>query len=152
MAFNATAAETVSVSGKFVLGKTDKKIDITKAKGTISKRPVYPRMSYPANFRQILARARKQLAQFMEKNCGLVYPQAKCKCKSKVMPQIKRGMIQPGNLKFSQQVEKIKQLVGKKKISTKLMIEKDIKTLYQDHPFYRPEDKTMIVKKVLAKP
>jgi RNA polymerase sigma factor (sigma-70 family) len=53
-----------------------------------------------ANYRQRLARARKDLFTFMRGNCGLVDPARPCRCARKTNVAIEAGMVHPGRLRF----------------------------------------------------
>lgn len=55
----------------------------------------------PANFRQVLARTRKDLYSFMHGRCGLVNPQKPCRCPRKTRDLLKRGQVDPANLQFT---------------------------------------------------
>ncbi|OYW75994.1 MAG: hypothetical protein B7Z37_10650 [Verrucomicrobia bacterium 12-59-8] len=55
----------------------------------------------PANFRQLLSRARKDLYQFMNDKCGLVNTANPCRCARKARGFIREGWLDPANLQFS---------------------------------------------------
>jgi RNA polymerase sigma factor (sigma-70 family) len=55
----------------------------------------------PANFRQLLARARLDLYQFMNDKCGLVNTANPCRCARKAAGFMRRGWLDPANLQFS---------------------------------------------------
>ena len=54
----------------------------------------------PAAFRKRLARARTRIRGFMESTCGLVNPNAFCRCSRRVAPAIALGRINPGRPAF----------------------------------------------------
>ena len=61
----------------------------------------------PANFRQQLSRARKQLSNYMNEKCGLMNKDNPCSCARKTKALMKAGYIDPLNLQFyKRQVEK----------------------------------------------
>jgi RNA polymerase sigma factor (sigma-70 family) len=53
------------------------------------------------NFRQLLARARAKLSGFMRGRCGLVDPQAPCRCASKTQAFIRDGIVDPKRIQFA---------------------------------------------------
>ncbi len=53
------------------------------------------------NFRQRLARARTQLASFMQNKCGLVDPKNSCRCSLKTKAFVSDGIVDPENLQFT---------------------------------------------------
>ena len=54
----------------------------------------------PANFRQMLSRARKELYGFMERQCGLVNESNPCRCVRKTPGFIANGWVRPAQLQF----------------------------------------------------
>ncbi len=55
-----------------------------------------------ANFRQKLSRARRDLHQFMNDQCGLVNGANPCRCAKKTQAFMKAGYVDPNNLLFAQ--------------------------------------------------
>ena len=55
----------------------------------------------PANFRQRLSRARREVLEFTSKNCGLSNPEAACHCRKRIEPALAKNRIRPGSLVFS---------------------------------------------------
>lgn len=55
----------------------------------------------PANFRQLLCRARQDLYQFMNGKCGLVNPANPCRCARKASGFMQRGWLDPTQLQFT---------------------------------------------------
>jgi RNA polymerase sigma factor (sigma-70 family) len=53
------------------------------------------------NFRQLLARARHDLYQFMHEKCGLVNPMNPCRCAKKAGAFMQRGWLDPKKRQFS---------------------------------------------------
>ncbi|WP_395740401.1 RNA polymerase sigma factor [Prosthecobacter sp.] len=54
----------------------------------------------PANFRQLLSRARQDLYQFMNDRCGLVNTANPCRCARKTQGFMRAGWLDPANLQF----------------------------------------------------
>lgn len=55
----------------------------------------------PANFRQLLSRARQDLYQFMNDKCGLVNTANPCRCAKKARGFMREGWLDAANLEFS---------------------------------------------------
>ncbi len=55
----------------------------------------------PDGYRQRLARARSQLASFMQEKCGLVDPANSCRCSRKTKAFIRDGIVDPDNHQFT---------------------------------------------------
>ena len=55
----------------------------------------------PANFRQLLSRARQDLYQFMHDKCGLVNSANPCRCTRKASGFMRAGWLDPANLQFT---------------------------------------------------
>ncbi|TDU80749.1 RNA polymerase ECF family sigma subunit [Prosthecobacter fusiformis] len=55
----------------------------------------------PANFRQLLSRARHDLYQFMNHKCGLVNTANPCRCARKAAGFMRNGWLDSSNLQFS---------------------------------------------------
>ncbi len=65
----------------------------------------------PANFRQLLSRARSDLYQFMNDKCGLINTANPCRCARKASGFIKHGWLDPSNLQFSKdRVDEVKKV------------------------------------------
>jgi hypothetical protein len=55
----------------------------------------------PANFRQLLTRARHDLYQFMQNKCGLVNPANPCRCTKKAAAFMRHGWLDPHRRQFT---------------------------------------------------
>ena len=55
----------------------------------------------PEDFRQRLARARRDLRNFMNDKCGLLNPANPCRCPKKTRGFIEAGHVDPNNLLFA---------------------------------------------------
>ena len=106
----------------------------------------------PDNFRQRLARARRDLRNFMNDKCGLVNQANPCRCAKKTRGFIQAGHVDPDNLLFNrericevrdaapQAFETIKTLDGK------------CADIYREHPFYKPPDLAQMVRQLVESP
>jgi len=54
-----------------------------------------------AAYRKRLSRARNRVRTFMKGNCGLINPNAACRCSKRVTPAIKKGRVDSHNLLFT---------------------------------------------------
>ncbi|HXG39483.1 MAG TPA: RNA polymerase sigma factor [Candidatus Limnocylindrales bacterium] len=55
----------------------------------------------PAAFRQRVSRARRRMRAFMERTCGLVSEEARCRCATQVGPSVASGLIDPERLVYA---------------------------------------------------
>jgi hypothetical protein len=90
----------------------------------------------PANFRQILARARRNLYLFLDGKCGLVKESNPCRCPKKVRGFLERGYMKPDKLQFAaKHVERVREVASSRgsewiEASHRLYAE-----LYREQPF-----------------
>lgn len=56
----------------------------------------------PANLRQILHRARRDLYQFMNRKCGLVNKSNPCRCAKKTKAFMEAGYVEPDHIRFAE--------------------------------------------------
>ena len=104
----------------------------------------------PANFRQKLTRARKDLYQWMHNKCGLVNKENPCRCPKKTKGFIKNGWINPNDLKWNSDYEKTIKDFSKDKLDETLLTVDDIYArLYKDHPFKISQNTENIVEKII---
>ncbi|MEM9982634.1 MAG: RNA polymerase sigma factor [Bacteroidota bacterium] len=90
----------------------------------------------PANFRQKLARARKDLYQWMHNRCGLVNTNNPCWCPKKTKGFIKNGWVNPDSMKWHSNYKKRIFELSESKVDTVLVDIDDIYArLYKEHPF-----------------
>ena len=104
----------------------------------------------PANFRQQLSRARKQLGNYMNEKCGLMNKENPCTCARKTKALIEAGYIDPKNLQFHKQhVEKVSTIVEAHVERIEDALELRAQDLFQDHPFLEPPDYVRIIEELL---
>jgi RNA polymerase sigma factor (sigma-70 family) len=93
------------------------------------------------NFRQCLARARRDLHSFMNHQCGLVNKSNPCRCPKKTQGFIEAGHVDPRNLRFVQQhVERIRDVAPETVREIDDVVEQEHAAIYRDHPFLQPPD------------
>ncbi len=90
----------------------------------------------PANFRQKLVRARKDLYQWMHNRCGLVNTNNPCRCPKKTKGFIKNGWVNPDSMKWHSSYKKRIFELSESKVDPILVDIDDIYArLYKEHPF-----------------
>src|SRR3990172_5378623 len=106
----------------------------------------------PANFRQQLSRARKQLSNYMNEKCGLMNKENPCVCARKTKALIEAGYIDPHNLQFYRHhVEKVRALVEAHADRIGDALDLRAQDLFQDHPFLEPPDYVRIIEELLQR-
>ena len=93
-----------------------------------------------ANFRQKLARARRDLHNFMHQQCGLVNEANPCRCAKKTRTFMKAGYIDPHNLLFARE-----HLVRVRDVAPVLHerlsdLDAAYAQIHRDHPFHQSPD------------
>jgi RNA polymerase sigma factor (sigma-70 family) len=93
------------------------------------------------NFRQCLARARRDLYSFMNHQCGLVNKSNPCRCAKKTRGFIEEGHVDPHDLLFvSEHVEHVKAVAAETVREVEDVVERQHAAVYRDHPFLQPAD------------
>jgi RNA polymerase sigma factor (sigma-70 family) len=104
----------------------------------------------PDNFRQCLARARRDLHSFMTNQCGLVNRNNPCRCAKKTRGFIKAGHVDPRNLLFlADRVERIRDVTAETVREIDDLVERQHVAIYRDHPFLQPPDQTTWLRRIL---
>jgi RNA polymerase sigma factor (sigma-70 family) len=104
------------------------------------------------NFRQRLARARRDLHSFMDDKCGLVNRANPCRCAKKTRGFIQAGHVDPEHLLFAQ--EHIRQVheVVPQAYQTIRTLEDQYAAIYRQHPFYEPPDFASMLRQLVESP
>jgi hypothetical protein len=98
----------------------------------------------PENFRKRLSRSRKSLHNFLNKNCGIINSENKCRCYKKVDSSIKNGFIKPKKLLFTQNIKNTNLINSIENIQNEV-------SLYQTNPEYNaPESLLKEVKRIIT--
>jgi len=92
------------------------------------------------NFRQKLARSRRDLHNFLHDKCGLVNEANPCRCARKTQGFIKAGYVDPKNLLFARDHQTRVRDVAEKKCDDLDALDQAYAELHRDHPFHRPAD------------
>jgi RNA polymerase sigma factor (sigma-70 family) len=105
----------------------------------------------PANFRQILSRARCDLYEYLRDNCSLVNAENECKCARKTRAFMQAGFVDPAKLEFTQaHVRTVREVAAQRAPE---LIDAYVEigaSVYRNHPFYEPTEQAEILRKALA--
>ncbi len=105
------------------------------------------------NFRQCLARARRDLYAFMNDQCGLVNKDNSCRCPKKTKGFIKQGHVDPDYLLFvSQHVESVREVAAETFRRIEDVAQGQYADIYRDHPFLHPSDRVSLIRRLLENP
>ncbi len=103
----------------------------------------------PANFRQILTRARRDLYSFLDGKCGLVNEANPCRCPKKIRGFMERGYLKPDKLQFAaKHCRKVGEVASSRGAELLDASHRLSAALYREHPFVEPPPE--LVRKALA--
>jgi len=92
------------------------------------------------NFRQRLARARRDLHSFMNDKCGLVDPANPCRCEKKTRGFIQAGYVDPNKLLFARaRITHVRAVVPQTDRAL-TALDAQCARVYREHPFYEAPD------------
>ena len=104
------------------------------------------------NFRQKLARARRDLHHFMRNQCGLINKANPCRCAKKTRAFMTAGYLDPKNLLFAREhVTRVRE-VARKTCDEMQSLDDAYAEIYRDHPFLEPPDFVACVRNLLSLP
>lgn len=104
----------------------------------------------PENFRQCLARARRDLHSFMNNQCGLVNQSNPCRCPKKTRGFIEQGHVDPRRLLFvPEHVEHVRDVAGETVRKIDDVVERQHAAIFRDHPFLQPSDQIHWLRRIL---
>lgn len=102
------------------------------------------------NFRQSLARARRDLHKFMTNQCGLVNKANPCRCPKKTRGFIQDGHVDPHRLLFAAaQFSRVRDIAGETVREIEDVVEQQHAALYREHPFLEPADEIHWLRRLL---
>jgi RNA polymerase sigma factor (sigma-70 family) len=105
----------------------------------------------PDNFRQRLARARRDLRNFMNDKCGLVNQANPCRCAKKTRGFIEAGYVDPENLLFvRERIGEVREAAPKVHEAISTMDEKCAE-IFRGHPFYKAPDLAPMLRRLVAR-
>ena len=103
------------------------------------------------NFRQSLARARRDLSSFMNHQCGLVNKANPCRCPKKTKGFIEHGHVDPVQLLFAgKHVQRIKDVAAETVREIEDIAERQHADIFREHPFLQPADQINWLRRALA--
>jgi RNA polymerase sigma factor (sigma-70 family) len=106
----------------------------------------------PDNFRQRLARARRDLRNFMNDKCGLVNQANPCRCAKKTRGFIQAGYVDPENLLFvRERIREVREAAPKVHETINKL---DVKCaeIFRGHPFYEAPDIGPMLRRLVESP
>jgi len=104
------------------------------------------------NFRQRLARARRDLNNFMNDKCGLVNAANPCRCAKKTRGFIAAGYVDPQNLLFARDhVLAVRETVPRALEGIKSLDDR-CASVHRGHPFHEAPDLVPMLRRLLASP
>jgi RNA polymerase sigma factor (sigma-70 family) len=105
------------------------------------------------NFRQCLARARRDLYQFMNNQCGLVNASNPCRCPKKTKGFINDGHVDPQRLLFAREhVQRISEAAADTVRSIDNVADRSYAAIYRDQPFLEPANQALCLRRILDRP
>ena len=105
------------------------------------------------NFRQCLARARRDLYQFMHGRCGLVNADNPCRCPKKTKGFIAAGHVDPDRLLFVPlHVRRVREAAPGAVREVGDVLDRQYAAVYRDHPFLQPPDQVSWLRRMLDRP
>jgi RNA polymerase sigma factor (sigma-70 family) len=107
----------------------------------------------PDNFRQSLARARRDLYQFMNGQCGLVNANNPCRCRKKTQGFINAGHVDPHQLQFvSLHVRQVRDAAADTVRAIDDVVDRQFATIYRELPFHQPSEQVHWLRQILDRP
>jgi RNA polymerase sigma factor (sigma-70 family) len=104
------------------------------------------------NFRQRLARARRDLHNFMNDKCGLVNRANPCRCAKKTRGFIQAGHVDPEHLLFAHDhIRQVREVVPQA-YETLRTLDDQYADLYRQHPFYESPDLVSMLRRLVESP
>ncbi|MCA9109885.1 MAG: RNA polymerase sigma factor [Planctomycetaceae bacterium] len=105
------------------------------------------------NFRQCLARARRDLYQFMNHQCGLVNASNPCRCPKKTKGFINAGHVDPEHLLFTTPyVQRIREAAVGTAREIDDVADRSYAAIYRDHPFLESSEQAGWLRRILDRP
>lgn len=104
-------------------------------------------------FRKTLSRARAKLRQYMNGNCGLVNPEAPCRCRKKIKSFIDSGAYTMDRLSFvAPDRPRMGEMTAAFESDFREELEEPIQALHREHPFYEGKDLVPWLQEVVDRP
>jgi len=104
------------------------------------------------NFRQRLARARRDLRNFMDDKCGLVNPSNACRCAKKTRGFIEMGHVDPEHMLFTRdRLDEVRDAVPEA-YQTIRTLDDQCADIFRGHPFYKSPDLGQRLRQLVESP
>lgn len=104
------------------------------------------------NYRQRLARARRDLHRFMQGQCGLIDKANPCRCERKTQGFIKAGYLNPGNLLFAaQRLARVRDVAPQVRDDLEAL-DAAYAEIHRGHPFHQPPDLAASIRRLIERP
>lgn len=104
------------------------------------------------NFRQKLARARRDLRHFTQRECGLVNPANPCRCAKKTRAFMAAGYVDPARLLFARErVIRVRD-VAARTCDDIDSLDEAYAEIHRDHPFHASPDFVAALRQLLEQP
>jgi len=104
------------------------------------------------NFRQRLARARRDLRNFMNDKCGLINQANPCRCAKKTRGFIQAGHVDPENLLFTRDhISQVRE-AAPKAFETIKSLDDQCADIFRGHPFFKPPDLAQRLRQLVESP
>jgi RNA polymerase sigma factor (sigma-70 family) len=104
----------------------------------------------PANFRQLLSRARRDLYEYLRGNCSLVNPEASCKCVRKTRAYMDAGFVDAKERRFTTAYQRrVRDVADERAGELMEAYERVGAAVYRNHPFYEPARQAEMLRKAL---
>lgn len=104
-------------------------------------------------FRKNLSRARERLREYMGGNCGLVNPEAPCRCRNKVQTFVDSGAYSVDKLDFlAPNRPRMREIVGEVEDRFREKVFEPYAELFRAHPFYEGSDVGSWLREMLEDP
>ena len=104
----------------------------------------------PDNFRQSLARARRDLYRFMNDQCGLVNASNPCRCPKKTKGFVEAGHVDPHHLRFVPlHVRRIRDAAADAVRQIENVVDGQYAAIFREHPFLEPKDQIGWLRRLL---
>ena len=104
------------------------------------------------NYRQIVSRARRRLANFMNEKCGVMNTSNPCRCTKTIRGATKAGLVNPERLRFSlPYLHRVRDLVAEKVPLVDAAVEMRIQNLLREQPLYTSPDFKRLVNVILRR-
>lgn len=106
-----------------------------------------------ANFRQRLARARRQLYGFVAGRCGLADPRNPCRCERKTAAFIRDGIVDPQRLVFAAPaLSRLREGLPERARRMEDLAHAAARSLYRDTPSFDAPDAAAKLRQIIASP